>query len=381
MCGIAGGTQVTEAGMTAALGLLKHRGPDAQCAWHERGVEIAFGHTRLAIIDLNTAANQPMVCPRTGNVLVFNGEIYNFRVLRQELIGLGWEFRTRSDTEVLLAAYGQWGTDCLARCNGMFAFVLYDARGRRLFAARDRAGKKPLYYTLWNGQFVWASELKAILALRPEAPRVLDEAALRDYMDIGYIQGERSIYRDIRKLLPAHYGIYDLQERTWRMERYWNLPTPGSDCIDAEEAAEKLEYLLADAVRLRLESDVPIGILLSGGLDSCLVAAFAARENPDLVAYTAQFPIARYDETPVAQRVAEWIGIKHRVVPVEASESASLEALGRQFDEPFSDSSLLPTYLVSRAINQHVKVALSGDGGDELFGGYQFYRQVYSERK
>lgn len=381
MCGIAGGTHIADEAMRDALGLLRHRGPDAQCAWHERGIKLTLGHTRLAIIDLDASANQPMTCPRTGNVLIFNGEIYNFRELRQELRRLGWEFRTQSDTEVLLAAYGQWGTDCLARCNGMFALVLYDAHHSRLFVARDRAGKKPLYYTLDNGQFVWASELKAILALRPNMPRNLDTEALRDYMDLGYIQGERSIYRGVRKLLPAHYGLFDLQSGTFTTARYWSLPSPCAEPVDDASAAERLEWLLADSVKLRLESDVPLGILLSGGLDSCLVAAFAARENQDLVAYTARFPIERYDETPVARQVAEWIGVKHRVVPIDSVDSSSLDILGRQYDEPFADSSLLPTYLVSRAISQHVKVALSGDGGDELFGGYQFYHQVSSEMK
>ena len=280
-----------------------------------------------------------------------------------------------------MAAYGEWGTGCLTKCNVMFAFVLYDVKLGRLFAARDRAGKKPLYYTLWNGQFVWASELKALLALLPSVPRILDQQALRDYMDIGYIQGERTVYRDIHKLLPAHYGIYNLQTQAFTTTRYWSLPSAGSETIDDDEAAERLEWLLADSVKLRLESDVPIGILLSGGLDSCLVAAIAARQNPDLVAYTAQFASTQYDETPVAQSVAKWIGVKHQVVPIDSMESVNLKALGRQYDEPFADSSLLPTYLVSKAINQHVKVALSGDGGDELFGGYQFYRQVYSEMK
>jgi asparagine synthase (glutamine-hydrolysing) len=381
MCGIAGGTHIGEEPMHEALGLLRHRGPDAQCSWHERGAEVSFGHNRLAIIDLNAEANQPMHCPRTGNIVVFNGEIYNFRAIRNELTGIGWEFRTKSDTEVLLAAYGQWGADCVIRLNGMFAFVLYDAKQQALFAARDRAGKKPLYYTLWNGGFVWASELKALLALQPEMPRTLDQEALRDYMDIGYIQGERTIYRSVRKLLPAHYGVYDLRTHEFSPFRYWSLPTPQSEVVNYDEAAEKLEWMLADSVRLRLESDVPIGILLSGGLDSCLVAAFAAKENPEMVAYTAQFAIDKYDETSVARRVAEWIGIKHSVAPIDSVESGNLEVLGRQFDEPFADSSLLPTYLVSKAIHQHVKVALSGDGGDELFGGYEFYRSAYSERK
>ena len=367
--------------MEAALTSIHHRGPDSQGAWTSPRGDVMLGFVRLAIIDLNAAANQPMKCSRTGNMITFNGEIYNYRAVKSELIGLGWEFRTQSDTEVLLAAYAEWGPDCLSRVNGMYGFVLFDVQANRLFMGRDRVGKKPLYYSAFGLELTWASEIKAILALRPDLPRTIDESALNEYMHLGYIPGELSIYSHIRKLPAAHFALYDLATREFTMRRYWSLPAPSSAKIDEVEAAERLEEILLDAVRIRLESDVPIGILLSGGLDSSLVAAMAARQNNSLVAYSAQFDHATYDETATAASVAKHIGISHTIVPVDSESRGHLACLGVQFDEPFADNSLLPTYLVSRAIREHVTVALTGDGGDELFGGYDLYRQVLHERR
>jgi asparagine synthase (glutamine-hydrolysing) len=198
-------------------------------------------------------------------------------------------------------------------------------------------------------------------------------------MDLGYVPGPLTVYRHVRKLPPAHCAVYDLDSRSFDRRRYWRLPPPAETLRSEQAAEEELEGLLRDAVRLRLESDVPVGIFLSGGLDSSLVAAMAVRENPDLVAYTVRFPIARYDESAFAERVAEWVGIRHRILPVEAADSCALADLSLRIDEPFGDSSLLPTYLVSRAIRRHVKVALSGDGGDELFAGYGYYGVLRDE--
>jgi asparagine synthase (glutamine-hydrolysing) len=379
MCGIAGGTFVSPGAVEAAIERIGHRGPDARGCWRSPGGGAGLGHARLAIIDLDPSANQPMVCPRTGNVLVFNGEIYNYVELRGTLARAGWEFSTRSDTEVLLAAYGQWGAGCLRRLNGMFAFAVYDPALRRVFLARDRVGKKPLYYSLWGGELAWASEVKALLALRPGLPREPDPEALKEYMGLGYIPGSLSIYRHVRKLPPAHCASYVLDDGVLSTDCYWRLPPPAEEAPDEDEAAERLEALLVDAVRLRLQSDVPVGVFLSGGLDSSLVTAVAARSAPGLTAYTAKFPVARFDESALAARVAAWTGVSHRILPVDAGEGRLLEELFAQFDEPFADSSLLPTYLVSRAIREHVKVALSGDGGDELFAGYGYYDLAFRE--
>jgi asparagine synthase (glutamine-hydrolysing) len=360
---------------------MRHRGPDASGIWIDGGGRVGFGHARLSIIDLDPAANQPMVCGKTGNVVSFNGEIYNYRAVRTELMRLGWQFRTRSDTEVLLAAYGEWGTACLQRLNGMFAFSIFDSHASTIFLARDRVGKKPLYYSFWRQRLCWASELKGLFSLSPEIPRDINYPALKEYADLNYIPGELSIYRHVQKLLPAHYAVYDLQREKLTISRYWELPAPGDDEVSEDAAAEELEELLRDAVRIRLESDVPVGAFLSGGLDSSLITALALKEKPNLVTYTAQFPIALFDETPIAARVATWIGARHNVLPVDAEDGIALEKLGYQFDEPFADSSLLPTHLVSRAIRQHVTVALSGDGGDELFAGYEHYSASKSESR
>jgi len=371
MCGIVGRFGVTQGTMQEAVARLRHRGPDMQGLWCSPDGRVELGHTRLAILDLEARANQPMLCPRTGNLLVFNGEIYNYLDLRSELEKSGWCFHTTSDAEVLLAAYGEWGTDCLPRLNGMFAFAVYEPTTSRLFLARDRVGKKPLYYALHDGVFGFASELKALRTLWPGLPLDLDPQALAGYLELGYIPGELSIYRTVRKLPPAHSATFE--NGRLALHRYWQLPAPNDEPRDEAVVLDRLDELLNDAVRLRLQSDVPVGIFLSGGLDSSLVAACVARQRPELVAYTAAFSDPRFDETPHAARVAEWLGLPHRILPVTADDGAALEALGRQYDEPFADSSLLPTYLISRAIRREVTVALSGDGGDELFAGYQGY--------
>jgi asparagine synthase (glutamine-hydrolysing) len=356
--------------------VLHHRGPDAGATFEVEAAGLGLGHRRLAILDLDARSNQPMRCARTGNIVVFNGEIYNFRALRGELQRAGAEFTTTSDTEVVLAAYAAWGARCVDRFNGMFALALFDAQRNGVFFARDRVGKKPLYISTWGGELTFASELKALLAARPALPRDLDPEALRAYFDLGYIPGALSIYRAVRKLRPAHRGWYDLAARTYSEDRYWALPSAASAPRTEADAADELEALLDDAVRLRLESDVPVGAFLSGGLDSSLVVALAARHAPGLVTYTARFGNAAFDESSMAARVAEWLGLPNVALDVDPPDASAMAQLGRQFDEPFADSSLIPTYLVSRAIARHTKVALSGDGGDELFAGYDSYRRV-----
>ena len=383
MCGIVGGIAIEQSRIGRALQKMAHRGPDAQGIWSCAEEDVVLGHVRLSIIDLTTTANQPMICRRTGNVITFNGEIYNFRSVRQKLEKSGWEFRTRSDTEVLLAAYGEWGADCLKHLNGMFAFAIYDPVRRQFFLARDRIGKKPLYYSIYDGLLTFASELKALVTARPEIPKTIDDEALNEFMGLGYIPGALSIYKEIRKLMPAHYATYNLSSRQFKSYRYWVLPFSIDEAITEDEAVEELEPLLVDAVRIRMESDVPIGTFLSGGLDSSIITILAARENPNIVALTASFPVAKYDESAVAHRVVNWAGIRHYVIQVDASQWDLLGRLGRQFDEPFADSSLLPTFIISDAIRKYVKVALSGDGGDELFAGYGYYdlftREAWTE--
>lgn len=379
MCGIAGGLHICRDKLKNALYAIAHRGPDALNFRQNPTGEVSLGHVRLAIIDLDESANQPMDCTRTGNILTFNGEIYNFRAVRQELKKLGWDFHTKSDTEVLLAAYGEWGINCLARLNGMFAFALYDNKRKQIVLARDRIGKKPLYYSLYKQQLIFASEIKALLAMRPEIPRDIDEQALNEYLGLGYIPGEMTIFSQVRKLKPAHYAVFEIASKRFTSFRYWNLPIPRNEPLKENEAAEELESLLLDAVKIRMESDVPIGVCLSGGLDSSLIAAMIARENPALTAFTVHFPVTKYDESFIASQLANWTGSAHSILSVDGKEWEMLDDLAFQFDEPFADSSLLPTFALSNAMRQHVTVAISGDGGDELFAGYDYYLQTLKD--
>ncbi|HWR45837.1 asparagine synthase (glutamine-hydrolyzing) [Sporomusa sp.] len=381
MCGIAGSSKITTETLKVAIQKMQHRGPDADGAIGINNQMGAMGHVRLAIIDLDSRSSQPMVCPVSGNVISFNGEIYNYRDIREELAVLGWKFKTTSDTEVLLYAYNEWGTGCLSRLNGMFAFSIYDIEKREIFVARDRLGKKPFYYTLWGGEFSWASELKVLLTLQDTMPRDIDLEALGEFMALSYIPGSLSIYKHVRKLLPGHFGLYDCRTRIYREQRYWSLPLTVYDKMEETEAVRHLEELLRDAVRLRLESDVPVGTYLSGGLDSSLITAIAAQYNREIVAFTAKFSHQKFDESTIADSVAKWVGVNHQIIPVEAHDGGLLDRLGSQFDEPFGDSSLLPTYMVSKAISKYVKVALSGDGGDELFAGYPYYSLILNEQK
>ena len=363
---------------------LRHRGPDDAGEWWSADGRVGLGHRRLAILDLTPAGHQPMLDERGELVVVYNGEIYNFRELRTELEGRGHCFRSQSDTEVLLAAYREWGVTCLERLNGMFAFALYDQRNRQLFLARDRAGEKPLFYWLGPGEFRFASELKGLLA-DPTLPRRLDSEALDCYLAFGFVPGERCILRGVKKLPPAHALVFDLERGTARVWRYWDLPPvpdPGGQAVDDGALVDELESLLADAVRRQLVADVPVGILLSGGVDSSLVTAMAVRTNGRVKTFTVRVPgYGHYDETEHARLVARHFGTEH--VELDAAEVTPelLPQLARQFDEPIVDSSMIPTSLLCQVVRQHCTVALGGDGGDELFGGYAHYSRLVRFRQ
>jgi len=315
-----------------------------------------------------------------GLCIVFNGEIYNFADLRQELTAKGHAFRSHSDTEVILAAYREWGTDCLSRLNGMFAFALYDSRRRQLLIARDRAGEKPLFYAPAHGALRFASELKGLMA-DPALARRIDREALDCYLAMGFVPGERSMLQGVKKLPPAHALVFDLNSGQSRLWRYWQLPELSASATkgEADEAGllDELEALLEDAVRRQLVADVPVGILLSGGVDSSLITAMAVRTAPKVKTFTIRFPgFGQYDETEHARLIARHFGTEH--VDLVAAESTVdlLPLLARQFDEPMVDSSMIPTYLVSRLVREHCTVALGGDGGDELFAGYPHYNRL-----
>ena len=359
---------------------MRHRGPDDAGTWWSAEGRVGLGHRRLAIIDLSPAGHQPMQDASGELCIVFNGEIYNFASLRRDLAAKGHVFSSHSDTEVILAAYSEWGVACLAHLNGMFAFALYDGRQRQLFMARDRAGEKPLFYALAKGALRFASELKGLMA-DPTFPRRIDSEALDCYLTMGYVPGERCMLQGVNKLPPAHALVFNLESGQSRVWRYWQLPEADTPTTSgpADEAAllDELEALLEDAVRRQLVADVPVGILLSGGVDSSLITAMAVRASPKVKTFTIRFTgHGQYDETEHARLIARHFATEH--VELEAGESTVdlMPLLSHQFDEPMVDSSMIPTYLVSQLVRKHCTVALGGDGGDELFGGYIHYNRM-----
>ncbi len=382
MCGIVGIASLDrsiESSTTIEMrDTLYHRGPDDGGIWHSADRRVCLAQRRLAIVDLSPAGHQPMSDRAEHLWITFNGEIYNHHQLRQDLQSKGHSFRSSSDTEVILAAYREWGTACLERLNGMFAFGIYDTERQVLFLARDRVGEKPLFYRLADGTLNFASELKALMADR-SFDRKIDPVALDYYLAYGYIPGDLCILAGVKKLPPAHALTFDLNTGSHKIWRYWELPArqPDNATVSAQDSIEQLEHLLEDSVRQQLVADVPVGVLLSGGVDSSLVTAMAARSGSKVKTFTIRFPgSGKYDETEFARTVARHFDTEHIELAVEPSTVDLLPKLARQFDEPMVDSSMIPTYMVSQLVREHCTVALGGDGGDELFGGYSHYSQI-----
>lgn len=381
LVGIASGNSITNRDwLVVGRDAMFHRGPDDAGIWWSGDGRVGLAHRRLSILDLSQAGHQPMVDSSGEYIIVFNGEIYNFTELRDELAAKGVVFRSRSDTEVILAAYRVWGKECLSRLNGMFAFAIYDEQQNTVFLARDRAGEKPLFYQLSNGTIRFASELKALLA-DETLPRRINPEALDCYLAMGYIPAERCILQGFSKLPPAHAMLFNLQNGEARIWCYWQLPEQDLFCnqgkVDEHALLDELESLLEDSVRRQMVADVPVGVLLSGGVDSSLVTAMAVRHSNKVKTFTARFPgHGEYDETEHARLIARHFSTDHVELEVEATTVDLLPRLARQFDEPMVDSSMFPTFLVSQLVRQHCTVALGGDGGDELFGGYGRYSRL-----
>ena len=354
-----------------------HRGPDAWGVWSDE--RCALGHRRLSIIDLSDAGRQPM-SSSDGNLLItFNGEIYNFQRLRRELESLGLKFRTRTDTEAIIYAYEQWGVGCLARLRGMFAFAIWDRRRRRLFLARDRVGKKPLFYAQFGDRFLFASELQGILADN-DVPREVDPRAIDAYLGYGYVPAPRTAFKGVYKLPPAHYLTLDLKQTGFekRIERYWSLDYEPKLHISEDDACEALREKMTEAVRLRMISDVPLGAFLSGGIDSSIVVGLMAKlSGAKVKTFSIGFNEAAYDETGHARRIAERWDTDHHEFIVEPDALSILPKLVRHYGEPYADSSAIPTFYVAQMTRRHVTVALNGDGGDESFAGYERYLANY----
>ena len=381
MCGIAGFAGRHDPGLLEEMtGRIAHRGPDAAGHWCDPETRVALGHRRLSILDLSGGA-QPMWTPDSQLGVVFNGEIYNHVELRAELISRGAIFQTaHSDTEVLLHAYRQWGDSFVERLNGMWAFVLYDRQRQRLFGSRDRFGKKPLFYFQHGEQFGFASELSALRA-HPDCPTSLSALALRKYFAYGYVPTPFTLLEGVRKLPGGHSFSLDLVGQRLKIWSYWQFqlePDPGLEEPNRLEAlCEELRATLQNAVHRRLMSDVPLGVFLSGGLDSSAVAALAARHLPKIPTFSIGFTDPSFDESAHARRMALHLNSEHHEDILDLERSASLlpEFVSR-LDEPLGDSSLLPTYLLCRFARKTVTVALGGDGGDELFAGYDPFRAL-----
>ena len=383
MCGIIGICgKINKQDLTwleSACNKLRHRGPDAKGKWIGPKHNIALGHQRLSIIDTSNFSDQPFVSDDGKLILVFNGEIYNYIEIREKLKDLGVKFKTNGDTEVLLAAYKYWGSDCLKYLNGMWAFAIYDERrgsgNEKLFVARDRSGEKPFYYRAKRGFFEFASELKGLRS-RGE----INLNALNHYLALGYVPRDLCIANGIKKLPPAHAGIFDFKKGEFKKWRYWQLPVSNDQNVKdftIEELAEQSWNLLTQSVNLRLRSDVPIGVFLSGGLDSSLVTAATAKvSNSPVKTFTVSIPGSELDESKYAQLIADTFNTEHHILPMDMPSLDQLDELKSFIDEPIADSSILPTFMISRMIRKHVTVALGGDGGDELYGGYHHYQKA-----
>lgn len=387
MCGIVGslfgGNAIDAVRISRSAELLHTRGPDDAGVWAEG--DAALGHRRLSVLDLSQSGHQPMQSPDGRYVIVHNGEIYNFRELRAELSGDNRCWSSDSDTEVILAAFAAWGPACVERMNGMFAFAIWDRREQRLFAARDRMGIKPFYYHASQRGFVFASRPRAVFALESGLSREIDEQAMRYHFECGYIPAPYSIHRQLRKLPPAHYLLADAGGVT--VTRYWDVRALAPERSWAkrgeEDLLDELDEMLSRIVREHMVSDVPVGAFLSGGIDSSLIAALMAKCSSQPVrTFTIGFQEKTYDESGFAAAVASHLGTRHECEHMLIDDLLKLlPAYHREFDEPFYDSSAIPTMAVSRLARRHVAVVLSGDGGDELFGGYHYYRIAQGLRR
>ena len=376
MCGIAGifaKQSPSPEEISLITKSIAHRGPDAQGYYvHSR---VALGHRRLSIIDLEARANQPLYSHNGRYVIVFNGEIYNYRDIARELTQLGIELRTTSDTEVLIESFALWGTGFVHKLKGMFAFAIYDIHLDKLYLYRDRVGKKPLFYFLSDNLFVFASEIKALLA-HPEikSSTKIRKSTVSSFLQLGYIQQPQTFYENIFKFPAGHYGIIS-PDFQLSLLPYWNVShyLKTSHNITEQSAFKQLKELVHDAVNSRLVSDVPLGIFLSGGIDSSLVAAVAS-QSTKIKTFSIGFKESKFDESVYAEQIAKHLNTDHYRYTLSEQDSIGLmEQYLNHFDEPFADTSAIPTMLVSQCARKEVKVALTGDGGDELFLGYGSY--------
>lgn len=385
MCGITGkiffsrGRNIEEVELKRMADVIQHRGPDDEGFYIRKNVGLGF--RRLSIIDLHTG-HQPLCNQNESKWIIFNGEIYNFLELRQQLIQKGYSFKTKTDTEVILKLYEEYGVDCVDYLRGMFGFAIWDDEKKQLFCARDRFGIKPFYYYKDNEKLVFGSEIKSILK-SGNIDKTLSDDALDSYFAFGYITSDLSIYKEIKKLQPAHYLLLSFKDQpTIEIKKYWDIVFE-PDCSKSEkEWCDEIESALAESVKLHMIADVPLGAFLSGGIDSSSVLAMMAKKsNQPIKTFSIGFKEQKYNELQYAREVAEKYGCEHHEEIVEPESMSLLPKLVHAYDEPFADSSAIPTYYVSKLARKYVTVVLSGDGGDELFAGYDVYKhlkQIYS---
>ena len=382
MCGISGifdyqSTNVMSSGVVDRMNdTLRHRGPDDGGVYVDIG--IGLGHRRLSIIDV-AGGHQPMTNEDETVWVLLNGEIYNYTALRADLVSRGHRFKTNSDTEAIVHLYEEYGESCFERLRGMFAIAIWDSRRRELVLARDRVGKKPLFYSANGNRILFGSELKAVLA-GDSIPQDVDYEAMSDYFSFGYVPAPKTIYRAVRKVLPGHFIVAN--RNGIRDRQYWDISFRETEQRTEAEWCDLLRSELCEATRIRLMSEVPLGAFLSGGVDSSSVVAMMAKtSSTPVVTCSIGFPVKEYDESKYARQVAEQMGTEHHEDMVTPDALPIIDKLAWHYDEPFADSSAVPTYYVSKAARQHVTVALGGDGGDENFAGYRRYRfDVFENR-
>jgi asparagine synthase (glutamine-hydrolysing) len=362
-----------------SLNIIKHRGPDASGEWWNHDETVGLGHRRLSILELSNLGNQPMILDNRY-IISFNGEIYNHSSIRTELIKLGANFNSTSDTEVLLNAYKFWGENCLSKLLGMFAFIIFDKELNTAFIARDRAGEKPLYYYSKDDEFLISSELLSIIELSNS--REINNRTFIEFLHLGFVTNGNNLIKNIFKLNPGHYINLNVKNLTYKITKYWEPPLYESNQnYSDDQLVDQLEFLLNQSIELQGKADVNVGVLLSGGLDSSLVTGIATNHFKNISTFTVSFPgNGKFDEAIYANSISKYFGTNHTILNSSQITPIFFKSIAEKFDDPIMDTSILPMYLISNLISQHCKVAIGGDGADELFGGYNHYKNIIKQQ-
>lgn len=380
MCGILGDINpngVNRSVFERQLEVIHHRGPDSTGIWHNPNQTVFLGSKRLSIQDLSTNGTMPMKSDDSRYVIVFNGEIYNFKIIKKKLLGLGIKFSSQTDTEVVLKLFIHFGVGFLGHLEGMFALAIFDSLKGELLLARDRMGEKPLYYWEYSEGISFSSQLDQLF-LNEKLKRKINLEALDDYLSFGYVNGDKTMIDSVKKLLPGHYMVYSTTTKRSKLNQYWEVPKYRENQFSILDLRDRLDALLGRAVKNQLVADVETGVLLSGGVDSSLITAYASQfSNKKLKTFHISFPgSGRYNESEYAGRVADYFGTEHIALSGNELKYDLLDVITKYTDEPLADSSMMPTFLVSQLTVCHVKSVLGGDGGDELFGGYKKYSNI-----